>query len=456
MDPNGFQVAFRKGDVFAGRYAIERCIKAGGMGTVYEVRDTREGEARALKVILPRFASEPRYKKSFEREATLARTIRHPHVVRTYEAGVDDALALPFLVMELLHGEDLACLLRRGCLAPERALALLGEAASALDALHAVGIVHRDVKPANLFLAGDTLKVIDFGLAKLAFDAGDSRSTLAVGTPLFMAPEQIEGGVPITPACDRYALAQVAFCALVGRPFWEQDARQTDGVFPLLLRIAAGARDAASARARQAGVDLPPEFDDWFARATARSPHDRFGSASEMVGELAKMLAVSPRATTITASLPILHPDTSRVPPTGVRRGALRTAVAAFGVLGVAGGVLGISRVSTGVAGLPSAPRSYAGPVSSSELAAPAPVLDAGAEPATTEEAQGASSAAPPTSASSVQPKTASTTRVRVTRDANQDARVLVAPSSKPSHAPAPRALPSSAPARTPTVDSPW
>jgi serine/threonine protein kinase len=442
MDPSGFEVvALRKGDVFHGRYAIARCIKAGGMGTVYEVRDASDGAARALKVILPRFASEPRYKKSFEREARLARTIRHPHVVRTLEAGVDEVLALPFLVMELLDGEDLASVLRRGRVTTERALALLGEAASALDALHAAGIVHRDVKPANLFLAGATVKVIDFGLAKLAFDAGDSRSTLAVGTPLFMAPEQIEGGVPITPACDRYALAQVAFFALVGRPFWEQEARQTDGVFPLLLRIAAGARDAASARARQAGVDLPFEFDAWFARATARSPHDRFRSGSEMVTELARILAVSthargtapPAATTIVPPPPTLY-------RTGPRR-AFRTVVAAFGALGIAGGVLSIIRASTAAAGH----------VSSSETAphAAQPLEP----PATTAEpAPVASSMDPEPAAASAEPKTTSATR----SPASRDAPARVAPSSRAVRAAAPRAIPSGAPASAPTVDSPW
>jgi serine/threonine-protein kinase len=300
------------------------------------------------------------------------------------------------------------------------------------------------VKPANLFLAGDTVKVIDFGLAKLAFDVGDSRSTLAVGTPLFMAPEQIEGGVPVTPACDRYALAQVAYCALVGRPFWEREARETDGVFPLLLRIAAGARDAASARARRAGVDLPSEFDDWFARATARSPHDRFDSAGEMVDELARIHAISaparlaaPQATTIRATHPSLRPD-------GPGR-ALRTAVVA---LGIAGGVAGIVRAST----------SAAGGVSPSELAPQAlrgaPLAPRAAqEPATpTEQAQGASSVVPPAAASSVEPKTKSATRGPVT----QDAPVRVAPSSRATRGAAPRPIPSGAPAHTPTLDSPW
>jgi serine/threonine protein kinase len=425
MDTQGFEVvSLRKGDVFHGRYAVERCIKAGGMGTVYEVRDANEDAARALKVILPRFAAEPRYKKSFEREAALARTIRHPHVVRTYEAGVDEALAAPFLVMELLHGEDLASVLRRGRLATERAVELLGEAASALDALHAAGIVHRDVKPANLFLAGATLKVIDFGLAKLAFDPGDSRSTLAVGTPLFMAPEQIEGGVPITPACDRYALAQVAFCALVGRPFWEHEARETDGVFPLLLRIASGAREAASLRARRAGVHLPPELDNWFARATARSPHDRFESAREMVGDLARILA-----TTMGAPHPRLHREG--------RSRALRTVVAAAAVLGVMGGALGV-------------PASRSAPDRVQSPESPESTARAAAEPApTTEQAQAPSSAAGAASLPSIEPKTAST-RGPVT------APVRVAPASRASRGAPLRALPSAAPASVPTVDGPW
>jgi serine/threonine-protein kinase len=439
MDPSGFEVvALRKGDVFHGRYAISRCIKAGGMGTVYEVRDASDGAARALKVILPRFALEPRYKKSFEREARLARTIRHPHVVRTYEAGVDEMLALPFLVMELLDGEDLASVLRRGRLTADRAVVLLAEAASALDALHAAGIVHRDVKPANLFLAGATVKVIDFGLAKLAFDVGDSRSTLAVGTPLFMAPEQIEGGVPITAAVDRYALAQVAYCALVGRPFWEQEARATDGVFPLLLRIAAGARDAASARARQAGVDLPPEFDDWFARATARSPHDRFHHASEMVAELGRILAVSarPRRPTPTSTTLTIRPPPPTLRRTGPRR-ALWGVVAAFGALGIAGGVLSILR----------APTAAAGRVPAAEIEPSAE------EPATTTEpAPVASSMLPEAGAASAEATTASATRGPISRDAPTRA----APSSRLPRVAAPRVIPSAAPARVPAVDSPW
>jgi serine/threonine-protein kinase len=288
------------GATFHGRYEVLRCIRAGGMGAVYEVLHLETRRRRALKVMLPSLVSDPDLRARFEREATITADIDSEHIVETFDAGVDSATGVPFLVMELLKGDDLATILEaRHRLPADEVATLLHQAALALDRTHAAGIVHRDLKPENLFVARrddgtPRLKILDFGIAKVvASSSRDAKATRSMGTPLFMSPEQVTGDGSIGPRADLYALGHIAYALLVGEPYWQKEARAIEGIYPLLLRIAQGATDRASERAARRGVTLTPAFDEWFARATAALPSGRFARASELTAALAEALGAS-------------------------------------------------------------------------------------------------------------------------------------------------------------------
>ena len=284
--------------IFHGRYEVVRCLKAGGMGAVYEVVDAGTRRRRALKTMLSGFVSDPDMRARFHLEATVAADIESEHIVEVFDAGVDEATGLPFLVMELLKGQTLAeALERRGRLAANDVVTLLHQASMALDKTHAAGIVHRDLKPENLFITrrddgSVRLKVLDFGIAKVVAQSSHAKTTRSFGTPLYMSPEQIRGDGDIGHRSDLYSMGQIAFSLLAGRPYWAPESERTTGVYGLLVKIMDGAPETGSARAEQFGARLPRQFDGWFRRAIALDPSDRFESASELVEELAKALDV--------------------------------------------------------------------------------------------------------------------------------------------------------------------
>jgi serine/threonine-protein kinase len=217
--------------------------------------------------------------------------------VETFDAGIDAETGAPFLVMELLKGEELAALLeRRGRLPAAEALDLLGQAALALDRTHEAGIIHRDLKPENLFVTrrddgSPFLKILDFGVAKLRAQSSQSiKTTRSLGTPLYMPPEQIEGSGAIDHRADLYSLAHIAYTMLVGEAYWEPESRNTDSVYPILVKVMAGMKEQASVRAARCEVTLPLAFDAWFAKGTALAPDGRFDTASALVAELAAAL----------------------------------------------------------------------------------------------------------------------------------------------------------------------
>ncbi|MDI1446063.1 serine/threonine-protein kinase [Polyangium sp. 6x1] len=205
------------GETLGGRFELVRLAGTGGMGDVYEARERSTGERLAVKVL--RAVREDAAAR-FEREATILSTSSHPHIVRYVARGALPS-GEPWLVMEWLEGEDLASRLRRGPLSVGEAVRLLRAAAEALGAMHARGVVHRDVKPANLFLVGgriEGLKVLDFGIAQLP---GASRLTdtgLVVGTPGYMAPEQASDREAVGTRADVFSLGAVLFECLTGRP----------------------------------------------------------------------------------------------------------------------------------------------------------------------------------------------------------------------------------------------
>ena len=290
-----------EGGVFHGRYEVVRCLRAGGMGAVYEVLDRKTRRRRALKVMLPSAVTDADLRARFKLEATVTAEIDSEHLVETVDADVDAETGAPFVVMELLKGEDLGqALARRSALPPDEAVALLRQAALALDRTHAASIVHRDLKPENLFVTtGDDgslrLKILDFGIAKIAAELGAPLpTTRAMGTPLYMPPEQIRGDGGIGPRADLYALAHVAYALLTGEPYWKEESAAAPALYGLFVRILAGPTEPPTARARRrTGAALPPAFDAWFARAAALDPADRFAGASPVVAALAEALALA-------------------------------------------------------------------------------------------------------------------------------------------------------------------
>jgi serine/threonine protein kinase len=284
--------------LFHGRYRIVRAIKAGGMGAVYEVLDEVTNARRALKVMLAEMVADPELRARFALEARVTGDVESDHIVRVSDAGIDEATGTPFLVMDLLRGEDLRSLLaKRGSLPPAEVIAYLSQVALALDKTHAAGIVHRDLKPDNLFVTrrddgSPCVKVLDFGIAKVV-EHNQSVTTKAVGTPLYMSPEQIRAERRIGPSADVYALGHIAYALLTGAPYWN-DEKGESSTFLLMTQIVEGPKEPPTARARRRGVPLPAGFDAWFARAAALKPEGRFESAVDAVTALAELLGTAP------------------------------------------------------------------------------------------------------------------------------------------------------------------
>lgn len=258
------------GRVLADRYHIEKVIGRGGMGAVYRATDQRLGRPVAVKVIMVPTSdaeTQERLRARFLREAQAAARLRHPNVVTVHDFGVDQALGLDYLVMALLEGEDLATwVARNGPLAPPAAAELLTQAARGLAAGHRAGMVHRDVKPGNLFLEEGEggrveLRVLDFGIAQLALE--DTLSSLTVAgqgplSPAYASPEQLAGETRLTAASDVFSLGAVALFTLTGeRPFATPASRSEQSVV-----------DAALAR-----LDGVPGVDEGLRAVLARALH---------------------------------------------------------------------------------------------------------------------------------------------------------------------------------------
>ncbi|WP_437492955.1 protein kinase [Sorangium sp. So ce1014] len=309
----------RPDTLFHGRYRVIRSLKAGGMGAVYEVVDEVTDRRRALKVMLPGSIQDPAMRARFAQEARITGGIESDHIVPVSDAGIDAESGMPFLVMDLLQGEELASLsARRGPLPPVEVVLYLGQVARALDKMHAAAIVHRDLKPANLFLTrrddgSPCVKVLDFGLAKVAAQSSMADRTAMVGTPLYMATEQIRGDGAVGPKADIHALAHVAFTLLVGSPYWLTEANVLPSIFALLQRMAAGLPEPASVRAaaRRRNVRLPPAFDAWFQQATAIDPKDRFDRATAAVTLMAEALGAPAPSSPPPAPVPPSNPPPS-------------------------------------------------------------------------------------------------------------------------------------------------
>ncbi|WP_437619138.1 serine/threonine-protein kinase [Sorangium sp. So ce1151] len=292
-------VILAEGTVFARRYRIVRLIAAGAMGAVHEVVHLETERRRALKVMHAHLFQSEEMRERFQREARIAAKVESEYIVDIFDAGVDEATGMPFLVMELLRGEELGERLKRaGRLPPAEAVAYLYQTALALDRTHAANIVHRDLKPANLFLSqredGSFLvKILDFGVAKLVAEGATAAgATRSLGTPLYMAPEQFHGSTRLTAAADIFALGMMAYTLLVGTPYWSPEASSAEGVIAFAMVAVRGPQEPPVQRARAMGVMLPPGFDAWFARTTAVDPAARFRTAMDAVRALGEALGV--------------------------------------------------------------------------------------------------------------------------------------------------------------------
>jgi serine/threonine-protein kinase len=251
---------------------IDGVAGRGGMGVVYRATQVPLGRPVALKVVAPERAADPVFHARFERETRVAAAIDHPNVIPVYEAGESEGRL--YLVMRWVEGGDLQELIARsGRLAPGEAVRIVAQVGAGLDAAHRAGLVHRDVKPANVLIAADGhVYLTDFGLTvDTHSDVRITRTGEWIGTADFMAPEQFEAE-PVDARSDIYALGCVLYAALTGRPPF---ARPT-----VTATMLAHLRDPAPLPS--ASADAPKELDDVVARALAKRPEDRYQSAAEL------------------------------------------------------------------------------------------------------------------------------------------------------------------------------
>ena len=299
------------GRVFGKDFRVVRALKAGGMGAVYIVEQLSTGKQRALKVMNPDLAQDPATRDRFVLEARAAAQIDSDHVVEVVTAGVDEETGAPYLVMELLRGEELHDAQERlGPLPVGDVAEVLAQIGHALERAHAMGIVHRDLKPENVFLgvsrrkdAAFTAKILDFGIAKLVADS-QKTSTQPLGSPLFMSPEQTDRRGRISPATDVWALGLITFKLLTGQDFW----RETESLPMLLREIVVDPLPFASERARELGAAdlLPVGFDAWFARCVNRDVDARFQDGGACVRAFAELVQPGAPAGKLVVEAPAL------------------------------------------------------------------------------------------------------------------------------------------------------
>jgi len=268
----------RVGTVFAGKYRILRVLGAGGMGIVFEVEHLALGRRSALKLLLGRRLGELAMER-FKREAQRLASLKSPAIVQVFDAGQDEDGA-PFLEMELLDGASLEEVLRSGPLDPARAVEIVRGALLGLDVAHSAGLVHRDIKPDNVFVLGDTqrsteVKLLDFGIAKATEgEEGLTRDGVVLGTVMFMAPEQARGAAGADARSDVYSMGATLYRALTG-----EYPVEPGPTISVVARIVTG---QVSRRPRSIVGAVPPWLDAIVARAMAPQPEDRYASAREM------------------------------------------------------------------------------------------------------------------------------------------------------------------------------
>src|SRR5580693_358509 len=297
--PGGPLAGLTAGSRVAG-YLLEKLVGVGGMAAVFRARDERLGRVVALKLL----AGDEVVRKRFIREARSVAAVDHPHIIPVYEAG--EAAGVLFIAMRFVAGDDLRVVVgREGSLRPRRATAFISPVASALDAAHGAGLVHRDVKPANMLIdtrlgRPDHVYLSDFGLAKTSSSSVLTQTGPYLGTVAYMAPEQIEGR-EVDGRADQYALACAAFELLAGVVPFERD----QDVAVLYAHLS---EPPPSLAARRPGV--PAAADEVLARALAKAAADRYPTCRHVTDALRHAFGLPPYDHD-----PGLTPPAARGPP---------------------------------------------------------------------------------------------------------------------------------------------
>jgi tRNA A-37 threonylcarbamoyl transferase component Bud32 len=310
----------RVGTTF-GKYTISRMLGMGGMGEVYEAYDADKGRTVALKILADEYSHDENFRTRFQRESRAAAILAEPHVIPIHDWGEIDGHL--YIDMRLVAGQTLTELLATGPLAPARAVDIVGQVAAALDAAHAAGLIHRDIKPQNIIVtAADFAYLVDFGIAEAT---GDTRLTGAgtkIGTLNYMAPERFTDK-PATSAVDVYALAGVLYEALTGEMPFAGDT---------LEHLLAAHITLPPPRPSETNPRVPAALDDVIARGMAKDPDDRYGTAGGL-GRAARRALNSGEATVTTAVTTV-----ATAGPIVRRRKWLRpTVIAAIAALTVVG-----------------------------------------------------------------------------------------------------------------------
>jgi serine/threonine-protein kinase len=298
----------RAGSLVAG-YRLEAQVGAGGMAVVFRARDERLGRHVALKILAPALAADPAFRRRFIAESRAAAVVDDPHIIPIYEAGESEGAL--FIAMRFVRGGDLRLLLdREGALPPGRAAWFISSVASALDAAHSVGLVHRDVKPGNILVDArpgrpDHVYLADFGIVKGAM-SGSVTGVGSLGTPDYMAPEQISGRVA-DGRTDQYSLACVTFQLLTGEVPFQRD--QLPAV--IYAHLSAPPPSLVSRR-----PDLPAAVDQVVAKAMAKTAEKRYESCGDFADALREALGLLPYISRGSAAAPDHPRPEITAPPT--------------------------------------------------------------------------------------------------------------------------------------------
>jgi serine/threonine-protein kinase len=294
------------GAVLDGRYRIDAVIGSGGMGRVYRAEHVGIGRPVAIKVLHTEINRNHEATTRFQREALASGRLDHPNIVAVTDFGVLEGVGY-YLVMEALDGEPLGARLERGRLPWGEALVIISGVLAGLRHAHDRGVVHRDIKPDNIFLAkkegATVVKILDFGIAKLYAGAGDdpatTRAGLTVGTPAYLSPEQAVGGA-ITPASDLYSTTCVMVEMITGRaPF--------EGKDPLALLTAHAGRPPPKLRDLAPDLDLPDALEALVTRGLVKQSSERIGSASDYLAAVQQILGIAAPGHTARGSQPAMQ-----------------------------------------------------------------------------------------------------------------------------------------------------
>lgn len=286
--PDGGAGPLPPGTIVAGRYELDRELGCGSMGTVYAARALNGGRLLALKVIRREHTEDATMVARFQREGRLIAKIRHPNVVEVVELDEHDGAW--FIAMELLEGKDLAAAMTdKGLYSVAETGALLLGVLDALDVAHAAQVVHRDVKPENIFLVGGAatkqVKLLDFGVAKVASQSAQeqlTRSGVVLGTPEYMAPEQAVG-TSVDHRSDLYSVGCVAYAMLCGRPPFVDN-------WPLRVIMKQAFEPHVSPSRLRPDARFSDAVDGFIARALQKKPSERYQSAQAMRADLSALL----------------------------------------------------------------------------------------------------------------------------------------------------------------------